>query len=379
MTQTAETPAAAPAKSAISLANLKHALKVVGMAIDRTATIPVLECVRIEQLADGLALEATNIEIYIRAVMQDYNGPQTPTVIPAEKLIAWTKLLTGEVVRISKAATRATVQCDRARAVLPLVPATHWPSSETYSIATKGVNFTQGSFARALKFALISVDSSASRYTLDGVQLNGDGMQLRIVATNGHCMTLYTVPSTEKIDLLLPTRIIKALLPLLDDEDGGVDIAFTEKVILASIDADMRFYVGGTRISGQFPNWQAVYPKDPRTNVTVNAARFLESLERTMLLSDERSNCLRFTFGEQITIEGSSEQNGEAHESVDYVGKLDSPFRIALNGEYLISLAKKLSGDITIAVPADAQKPLLFKATPHEGETVEHIVMPMRG
>ena len=47
---------APPMKASISLANLKHALKVVGAAIQRTATIPILQCIRLEQLPTGFAL-----------------------------------------------------------------------------------------------------------------------------------------------------------------------------------------------------------------------------------------------------------------------------------------------------------------------------------
>ncbi len=38
---------------------------------------------------------------------------------------------------------------------------------------------------------------------------------------------LYTVPCEEKVNLLLPGRLVKVLLPLLTDEDGGVDLTFT--------------------------------------------------------------------------------------------------------------------------------------------------------
>ena len=89
-----------------------------------------------------------------------------------------------------------------------------------------------------------------------------------------------TLPCTEKITLLLPSRFIKALLPLLNDEDGGVDLCFSDRMILSSIDADMRVYVASTKLTGQFPNWEAVMPSGKRTEITVNAKEMLASLER---------------------------------------------------------------------------------------------------
>jgi DNA polymerase-3 subunit beta len=374
----AETPEAAPMKAAISLSNLKQALKIVGMAIERTATIPILQCVRMEQIPDGLALEATTLNVYVRAVVKELGGPEKPVVIPAEKFTAWTKLLAGDDVKISATDRRATMQCGRSRAVLPVMPAASWPSNEVYGMKAEGITLTQGDFARALRFVMIAVCQEESRYTLNGVLLQGDGERLRLVATDGHRLMAYTLPCTEKITLLLPSRFIKALLPLLNDEDGGVDLCFSDRMILSSIDADMRVYVASTKLTGQFPNWEAVMPSGKRTEITVNAKEMLASLERCGLLSDERSGCVRLTFDEQITIEASSSQSGEATETVDCKGHPQQKLYIGVNGAYLTDLVKRLDGEITISLPDTNQSPLLIKATPHEGETLGYVVMPMR-
>jgi DNA polymerase-3 subunit beta len=373
-----EEPDAPPMKAAIKLSNLKAALKIVGMAIDRTATIPILQCVRMEQIEAGMALEATNLEVYVRAVVKELGGPEKPVLVPAEKFTAWTKLLAGDDVKISSTDRRATMQCGRARAVLPVMSATSWPSNEVYGMKGEGITLTQGDFARALRFALIAISDEESRYMLSGALLQGNGEKLQLVATDGHRLMVYTLPCTEKITLLLPGRFIKALLPLLNDEDGGVDLTFNEKMILASIDADMRVYVASTKLKGQFPNWETVMPSGARTEITVDAKAMLASLERCGLLSDERSGCVRLTFDEQITVEASSTESGEATETVDCKGHPKEKLYIGVNGEYLTDLLKRLDGDITISLPDTNQSPLLIKAAPHDGETLGYVVMPMR-
>jgi DNA polymerase-3 subunit beta len=374
----AETPEAPPMKAAITLSNLKHALKIVGVAIERTTSIPILSCVRMEQIPDGLALEATNLEVYVRAVVKELGGPVKPVVIPAEKFTAWTKLLAGDDVKISATDRHATMQCGRSRAVLPIVSAANWPSNEVYGMKAEGITLTQGDFARALRFALIAMSTEESRYTLNGVLLQGNGEQLRLVATDGHRLMVYTLPCTEKINLLLPCGFIKALLPLLTDDDGGVDLCFNDRMILSSIDAEMQVYVASTKLTGTFPNWEAVMPSGKRTEITVNAKELLSSLERCGLLSDERSGCVRLTFDEQITIEASSSESGEATETVSCKGRPEEKLSIGVRGEYLTDLVKRLDGEITISLPNDNQSPLLIKVAPHEGETLGYVVMPMR-
>jgi DNA polymerase-3 subunit beta len=365
-------------KASIGLANLKSALRIVAAAIEHKTTIPILQCVRMEQMGKGLSLEGTSLEVFIRAIIPEMAGPAKPILTPAEKFTAWTKLLSGETVSISATAARATVQCGRARATLPVMPAAHWPATDVYGIRDNSVTLTQGSIARALRFALISVSDDASRFALNGIQAEGDGTTLRLVSTDGYCLTIYALPCDARVNMLLPGSFVKALLPLLNDEDGGVDLAFDEHAILASIDADMRVDVAGKKITGSFPQWKAVYPNDARTEVTVSVADLEASLERCLLLSDENSKAIDLRFAGEITISAASALNGEAKETVDCQGAPANELHTRINGGYLRDLLKKLSGEIRIALPDHNKKALLFKAEPHEGESVEYIVMPMQ-
>jgi DNA polymerase III sliding clamp (beta) subunit (PCNA family) len=112
----------------------------------------------------------------------------------------------------------------------------------------------------------------------------------------------------------------------------------------------------------------------------VDAGDLLESLARCAQLADAKSGSVLFTFGadSEFTIDSADAAAGEAREVVTCTGAVPSEFRTRINGEFLINILKKLNGPITIQVPTDNAKPLLFKAEPHEGETLDYIVMPMR-
>lgn len=376
-------------KASIGLGNLKHALKVTAMANSKASLIPTLQGVRMEQIDNGLALEATDLDVFIRVVLPELDGPQQPIITPAEKFNAWAKLLDGDKVQIhAKGNTyhsagtgpaRVTMQCGRAHATLPVIPAANWPSNDIYSLKADGITLTQGAFARALSFAQIAVSDESSRYTLNGIQMEGDGSKLQLVSTEGHCLVLYTVPCEEKVNILLPGRLVKVLLPLLTDEDGGVDLTFTDTQILASIDAETKMYVGSPRMNGQFPNWQAIMPRDKRTDVKVKVSDLSQSLERCALLSDEKTGAIDLTFTpDELTLHAANAQSGEADETVPFEGVLKDDFKTRVNADFLRVLAKKLSGELTICIPASNQKALFMKAEPHEGETLGYVVMPMR-
>jgi DNA polymerase III subunit beta len=377
VTAATATPATAPAKAAISLANLKHALRVTGLANSKASLIPVLQGVHMQQIDDGLALEATDLDIHIRVIMPELGGPAEPLITPAKKFNDWAKLLTGEDVKISATESRATVQCGRAKAVLPLMPPDSWPMRPV--IEGEAVTLTQGVLARALRFTLLTVSDDQSRMTLTGIKLEGDGNTLRLISTNGTCLMLYSAPFTEKINLLIPGRMAEVLIALMAKETANVDAVFDEKAILATIDAEIKTEVAHKLITGGYPNWPAVMPKKNTTSVKVSVPELLASLERCAILSDEKSGAidLKFNAGE-IALHSADQAHGEADETVPCEGGPATELHTRINSDFLKALLRKLDGEITIALPEVAGNALLFKAQPHEGETLDYVVMPMR-
>jgi len=282
-------------------------------------------------------------------------------------------------VKISTTTARATMTCGRSRAVLPVLSAATWPASDVYGLEGDSLTLKQGDMERALRFAMIAVSHEASRYVLNGVLLLGDGKTLRLVATNGHCMMIHALPCAVKLSLLLPSAFIKAVMPWLAEDEATVNIRYSDTSILAAIAAETPVFVASKKLAGQFPNWEAVLPSERRIEVTVDAKTLLGALTRCALLSDERSSLVIFNFGEHIVLTSASAENGESQETVDYInGTPKEPLRIGLNSEYVINLLKRLDGEVRIALPKDGNTAILFKDTPHAGETLDYVVMPMR-
>jgi len=366
--------------ASIPVSKLNQALKIVALAVERKVTIPVLSCLRMEQLPTGVALETTDLDLAIRAVLKDEKGgPKTPLVMPAEHFISWTKLLSGDDVKISSTDKRATLTSGRARAALPVFNVNQWPADTIPELAGDSLTFASDSLKRALSFAAISMSTTESRYVINGILLQGDGNKLQVVSTDGHCMTIYTVASHEKINLFMPAKLIKAVLPLMKDDDSALDLKFDDNRIMATIDDKTgSIYLASRKLAGKFPAWEAVIPSEKRVSIIADVRELLESLERCILLSEKDSGCVKLTFADQITIEASSTLNGEAHETVECEGHSDNPITIGVCGDFLLSLLRKLDGKIAIEIPPNNSSALAFKAEPHEGETLSYIAMPMR-
>jgi DNA polymerase-3 subunit beta len=340
--------------------------------------------VRIDQIDGKLALEATDLETGVRIILPD-EGPKTPIVTPFERFSAWTRCLDGDEIILHASDRKATLRCADARASIPLLDAGTWPNIVIPDCGSHRIELLQGQFSRALCFAQVAISDDASRYTLAGAKIEGNGSEVSVVATDGHRMLVYRFDATAELDFLLPSKQIKILCGLLAEDDSAVDISIDQwitahlcKQVVTDTGNAAHYYVASKQIAGQFPAWKAVLPSGPHKTAVVPATKLMVSIERAGLLSDDSTALdLTFTPGE-LQIHAANAEYGEADESIVITGDLDGKRVIRVNGDYLRGMVKKLSCDLTILLYEAAASPLVIQAEPHEGESLTYILMPMR-
>lgn len=364
---------------------LANALKTVGTATPRSATMPILQCVRIDNVDGKLSLEATDLDAAIRITM-DHAGPDHPIITPHERFTAWISRVRGEMVKVSATDRKVTLSSDGARSAFPVLGTKTWPE-QTFSIQTgRSADLAQGPLVRAMTYAQVAICDESSRYQLNGASLESDGETCSMVSTDGHRMVVYSYPSDAKIGLLVPNRLIKVMRPLLQDTDDAVTIAHDDRLITAKFSRLCVSEIGSTKsyelscrkINGVFPNWKAVLPSGPHQTAKLYAPRLMESLERSALLSDDSAS-LDLTFaGSELCVHAANDTCGESDEVVPLNSTVTKETKIRVNGDYLRGIAKHLECDTEIHLFDEVGSAMVMHADPHEGEHLTYVLMPMR-
>lgn len=112
---------------------------------------------------------------------------------------------------------------------------------------------------------IFSVSDAESRYTLKGAQLEISRDAVVMVATDGHRLSYMKVDKplaavAETVKLLIPKRTIINLLSLLEPyEDGNVTFAHDDSSLFFKV---ANKTLTGRKLTGQFPNYAAVLPKN---------------------------------------------------------------------------------------------------------------------
>ncbi len=361
--------------------DLRRALDVVKPAIQRPVTIPVLAAVKVESIDGKLSMLATNLEQSIRIRTNDaYDG--SALAIIGERLITWVKLQDADDAKMTESANgRVTLTCGRGKAVVPTLPAKDYPAV-TIPPTPKSVTLTQAQLLRALKSVSFAISEEGSRYTLAGALFDVRAGEIRAVATDGHRLSLYrsSLDVAQVGDVLFPFALCRLLPGVLADSDEAVTIGWDDTSIVVTLTrADLgTIEVCSRRMSGQFPNYEAVVPKDDGKGFTLQASDLLRAVRRTATFADSESHQCRFTLQKDgVLVQSADKQAGECDDFVNVTTGVESPLLVGLASHYIAEGLAQMNAAVRVCIK-DPQSAAVFRAAPDDATTLTYVVMPMR-
>src|SRR5437763_1924487 len=254
-------------------------------------------------------------------------------------------------------------------------------------------------FPRAEKVSLVPVDpqqllemiektqfaisADETRHNLNGVFFETGQGNVRMVATDGHRLSLIERPAPGNFNLMkgviVPRKGLFELRRLLsEDQTGTCELGFTETSgVFRRGDVTMVMRL----IDGIFPDYQQVIPKEADRTVTVDRPRLLDTLKRMSLLSSDRStNAVRLELQEgSLKVTSQNPDLGDAKEEipVSYKGQ---PLQIGFNARYLMDVLQVVDTAQMNVELCDELSPGVLKPAgePGAGARYTAVIMPMR-
>jgi DNA polymerase-3 subunit beta len=232
-----------------------------------------------------------------------------------------------------------------------------------------------------------AVSTDETRYNLNGVYFEPSAEALRLVATDGHRLSLVErkIGATFglKRGVILPKKGLQELRKLLaeaadvGDEKarGETKLGFVENSAIVrrpGVVLSMRL------IEGLFPDYRQVIPKQGEKVVKLGRGRLLETLRRISLLSSDKAHAVKLELTKgTLKVLSQNPDLGEAKEEVpvEYEGE---PLKIGFNARYLIDVLGVLqSADVQLEL-ADDLSPGVLRGADEKDQGYTAVVMPMR-
>jgi DNA polymerase III subunit beta len=351
--------------------------------VERKTTIPILSNFLFEAANDRLTITATDLDLSLRTSCAAKVKREGACTIPARKLYDYVKLLPDGDISIKllenhwvniRSGRSNTKMVGMARANFPGLPV--FPASGSVKIPAQTLRSMIGR-------TIFAISNEESRYTLNGGLMVLKPESITMVATDGHRLAHiektgenFDVPGENKT--LVPKKAMSELYSLLQNSD-------VEQVEFAKDDSTLFFRIGerlltSRQLTGQFPNYEAVLPRETTKSVVVQGNDLNTAIQRVAQFADERSRAIRMKLDKnELKISSSSTEAGESEDSIETAYTAD-PMTIGFNSEYLIDFLKAQSaGEVRLEFK-DAQS--AGQMRPEDGSDdgfkYRYVVMPMR-
>ncbi len=389
LTEGAEKPAATPTNNAVmeitvSRAELLRELTAAQSVVERKTTIPILSNFLFEAEGDRLGITATDLDQSLRTACAAKVKKPGSCTVPARKLYDYIKLLGDGEVSI-KLMDNHWVQIRSGRSNTKMVgmARANFPQVPEFPVGT-GTRIPATSLKNMIAKTIFAISNEESRYTLNGALLILKSESLAMVATDGHRLahiektgeSLGNVTGEKKI--LIPRKALQELQGLLANTEA-TEIEFAD-------DEHQLYFRVGTRVltsrklSGQFPNYEAVLPRDNTKFMVVRSEELQHSILRVAQFADERSGAIKIRLeGNELRISSSSNESGESEDIIESPYTFD-PIVVGFNSQYLLDFLKAIgnAGEVRLEFK-DAQSAGQMRPEDAQDETrYRYIIMPMR-
>ena len=370
----------------VSRQDLVKELTATQSVVERKTTIPILSNFLIEAEEDRLNITATDLDQAIRTSTAVQVKKPGACTIPARKLYDYIKLLPDGDISIKllenhwiqiRSGRSNTKIVGMARANYPQVPEFPALAATTLSVAA---------FKTLIARTIFAISNEESRYTLNGALLVLKDEAMAMVSTDGHRLAF-----VEKVNeshkgingekrVLIPRKALQELQQLLaNTEAETVDFADDEHTLFFRIGHRT---LSTRKLSGQFPNFEAVMPRDNTKFAIVRASELAASIQRVAQFAEERSGAIRMRLeGNELKLSANSTESGESEDIIDTPYASD-PIIVGFNSTYILDFLKAIGHESEVRLEfKDSQS--AGQLRPELGETeaeyrYRYVLMPMR-
>jgi DNA polymerase-3 subunit beta len=359
---------------------LKGLARIQGI-VEKRNTIPVLSNVLLEGIDGELHLTATDLEVGMQSTYPANIRKPGKITVSAKKLYEIIKELPEhEVIFNTKDNCWIEVECGKAQFNIVGLSADEFPN---FPKPDKGnfLNLDSSICKEMIEKTFFAVSQDESKYNLNGIfcQLQEDNDQLRLVATDGHRLSMID-KKIEGINIaelsrgvILPRKGILELKKLAEEGNGNLQLGFMDNNAVVCKD---KTYIIMRLIDGEFPDYSRVIPKTNEQKATITVDPFLHALRRMIILSSEKSRGVKMNFKTNLLeVSSSNPELGDAREELDieYQGP---DISVGFNARYLLDILQVQNQNKICMILKDNMSPGLIKPVDEDGYLA--VIMPMR-
>jgi DNA polymerase-3 subunit beta len=359
-----------------SRSNLLRAVSMLRQ-ISATKSVPITSNVLLRSVEDGLAVEATNLDVFGLVTIPGESRSAGAVTVDAKRLGEFVRELPdGDVSIVGQANDFVEVRSGKSRARMVGITADDFPVMVGADASEVRVVIDGDSLGDMIDRALFAVATDDVRPSLAGVKFEFRKDKFGLAGTDGHRLSHETVDaecSGEK-DAVVPAAGLRVVRRALGSEN--VTVAISESVAWFS-SAD--WMIGARLIEGDYPDYSQVIPTGPSTVLDVPREDLIASIRRVSVVTSDRARGIKLRLADgALHLLAQSADYGEATESVACEVVSGAKAEVGFNASYLLQAVEAVSGaeSVRLAVGHDEKQPAVISVPELDGWL--HVLMPLR-
>jgi DNA polymerase III subunit beta len=354
--------------------------------VEKKSTMPILSHVLLEARKSGqLIVSATDLDLAVSSEHACEVLKEGSLAVSARHLYEIVRALPEASVTLKRAQNNyLEVKSGPAEFRIVGLPAEDFPALPKFD-KVPFADVEPALLLEMIERTFFAVSTDETRYNLNGVYFEPSEGALRMVATDGHRLSLADKPLAGAFGLkrgvILPKKGLSELKKLLSEATEGGEEKPEAKLGFLENSAIFRrpgVVLVMRLIEGLFPDYKQVIPKQGEKIVKLGRGRFAETLRRISLLSSDKAHAVKLELSNGVLkVLSQNPDLGDAKEEVpvEYEGE---PLKIGFNARYLTEvLAVLRSGDVLLEL-ADDLSPGVLRGADEADQGFTAVVMPMR-
>ena len=327
--------------------DLQKALELVGRISTKHVTLPVLQCVRIEATGTEISLQATNLDINLEIPLQGEVVESGVVAVPTQIFFQSIQFINQEQVTLRMEDQTLQIETKSTSTSIKLFSPDEFPVVQ--QLTNLGDTLQGSQFSYGIKSVAFAASQTSIKPELGSVFIQQKKEHsLTFTATDSFRLMEKTVSQkglTLKESLMIPQKNALELArvcetvgenPLFGMDDNQCALRFPGGV-----------YVSTRLVSGNFPDYEQIIPKEFVTYVTLLKADLQQSFKKTNIFLNKFRQVTLTVNESDLTV---SSQNNE-------VGHTTDTIKATVEGEELsLNFNQQFIMDPLSHIPADSLK-----------------------
>lgn len=352
-------------------------LGVIEKALPVRSPVPVINNIYFHCQEEEVLFSATNLEMEITCTLPHHSQHNFKLLLPP-RIVDIIRYLPDQNVEISCDLERHAIDISSGPTSYCLYGAdpaeypvsTHIPTEHTYA------SINQDLLKQALRQVVFASSNEEGRPVFTGLLFSFEQQGITITASDTYRVAMAKVPAPSNLatpqQLLIPSKSIRELIKILNDEDQPVTIGLHKNQVVFDF---QRINVVTKVLDERFPDITGVIPTGFRTRLELPRRPLEETVTRASLLAEgvNKAVCLSLS-GSSLQVTASS-QAGKMEEGLAV--KLEGEeFEVFLNSRFLLEMIKSVDYEMFSAEFNGQSGPVIFR--PAEENHYLYLVLPIK-